>query len=367
MGPSKWPVCVLLLAASAGAKKRRRRRFVAAPTNASNPLLEDVAAVAAYFRETFGHLPIELDMEDARETLILPRNALLREAGVLERLEALSFDATTPLTMALALRRSLGDGEYAARRGAVTVDLVGDFAPPSGVRRGDYFRLLCAPLLHGLLPRVESFRLRVVGARVGAFKALEAEGGWFRATFHATPYEAYMARPAYAPPTLFYAESPGIHDAVWAAGGGCDDHFGRRVATVNALTGDGGAPRACAWRGAFDGLRAAAVPVVATFPHAGARVLSGRLLAAGGWAVAFDEPNAFAPRHGGDDLLNDGEHLPIREVDLLDADDDPADSYARAVWEHFRDGREDPEMPARVKIARNRYVAGFAPANTGEL
>jgi hypothetical protein len=273
MGPSKWPVCVLLLAASAGAKKRRRRRFVAAPTNASNPLLEDVAAVAAYFRETFGHLPTELDMEDARETLILPRNALLREA----------------------------------------------------------------------------------------------EGGWFRATFHAAPYEAYMARPAYAPPTLFYAESPGIHDAVWAAGGGCDDHFGRRVATVNALTGDGGAPRACAWRGAFDGLRAAAVPVVATFPHAGARVLSGRLLAAGGWAVAFDEPNAFAPRHGGDDLLNDGEHLPIREVDLLDADDDPADSYARAVWEHFRDGREDPEMPARVKIARNRYVAGFAPANTGEL
>lgn len=364
----RLPIIVVVLACAAG-KKRRRRKIVAAPTNATNPLVDSLDDVSAHFHASFGHLAASVAL--GNETALLPRNALLLGAGDRGRLDRLSFDATTPLTLAAALRAALGDANFGARRAPIVADLAGAFAPPPGVQLADYFQLVVGPLLRGLLPRVAAFRLRVVGAGAPASEPLDAEGGWFRATFYAVAYAEFARRPAYRPPTLVLAEDAGLHDAVWDDdGGACVDHFGRRVDDVRALNGGAGVPRACRWREAFGLLAQSAVPVAVTCAHSGERALARRTLRGAGWVVRVDALNAFAPTHGGDDL--DGAEdatLPRRRVDLLDADD-AGDAYARAVWTQFRDVLEDPAMPAGpVVVVKNQFllVAARADGGLGEL
>lgn len=210
---------LLALTAAKSSKKKKKRRTPAVPEAErlaqSNPLLEDYGDASAYFRETFGHLSYEQTLPRAtavKETLLLPRNALLRTIGDRDDLEVLSSDATTPFTIASALREALGDAAYASLDSHVTVHLVGyvPFVEEDGVTFEHYFQLMMAPILHGLLPRVQRFKLKLVGSTVESRRVLEAENGWFSVSSVPMDYVDFRASASWRQPTLFFAEMPGF-------------------------------------------------------------------------------------------------------------------------------------------------------------
>ena len=227
---------------------------------------------------------------------------------------------TTPFTIVAALRLALGDDDaYARRTEGIVVHLAG-FAPVEGLSHPEYFETV-GLYMHALLPLVESVAIDLVGPEVLPNRPHAVDDGWLVVnSFPGSTYDEFLASGHWAEPTVWIAETVGLHDADWVRDGPsvkCThgrDAVGvtrQRTPTCNRAmiaTGspssetcdddddDDDLPNACQWLGTFLKLREAhpELPLFVTNPCISEHEASYRLLGdVAGFHLAAEMENPF--------------------------------------------------------------------------
>ena len=299
----------------------------------------------------------------------------------------LTFIQTTALTIADALRLTLGNEAYRSRTEPVTIDVVGwafhwldrsDVTDTSMTAEAPdwpdveqatrlFWGVQIGDALRRMLPLVESVAVRGYGPEAPRLPPTALrDDGWLTLELVPGLYET----PSEPAPTLTLLENSGLHDDYWPSDGGCVSDKGRHLSEAElrrrASSGElDGVGLGCLWRKTVELLVRAARPVWATsytsHEHLGALE---NLRAAGArvghaYNNGFGEASARAPTL---DLLE-----PPGPIAAALRDPWPRpwgakeEQYATtaALWRYRV---EVGGYERRVRARRNSHVVGFAGA-----